>query len=178
MEVAGLQLFSYLTDRFFWFNDSVEAISRSFPLLHQYSHLGADFTEEFEKKLVPAGDGRYRLEGNDDLAPPLQQPQQESYRGRVWLLVDGEVFSATSQFCSVVRSHHRGIFVGEETGGAYHGNCSGEEAVITLPASQLRVVVPLLRYEMAAADPAAARHGIIPDYPFQPTIEQVLAKQA
>jgi hypothetical protein len=68
------------------------------------------------------------------------------------------------------------VFVGEETGGGYHGNSSGEEAVMTLPASQLRVVVPLVRYEMAASDPAGPRRGIIPDYPFQPTIQQRLDK--
>lgn len=173
----GLQLFSYLTDRPFLFNDSAEAVSQSFPLLHQYSHLGPDFTEEFEKKLVPAGDGHYRVEGNADLAPALQQPQKEPYLGRVWFLIDGEVFSATAQFCALARSHHRGIFVGEETGGAYHGNSSGEEAVITLPASQLRVVVPLLRYEMASSDPSAPRRGVIPDHPFRSTIQQLLGKK-
>jgi hypothetical protein len=43
----GLPLFSYLTDRPFLFNDSAEAVSQTFPLLHQYSHLGPDFTQEF-----------------------------------------------------------------------------------------------------------------------------------
>ena len=37
--------------------------------------------------------------------------------------------------------------------------------------------MPLLRYEMAVADPSAPRRGIIPEYPFQPTIQQVLAKE-
>ena len=117
------------------------------------------------------------MEGNVELAPPLQQPQKEPYAARLWVLTDGEVFSATAQFCSVVRSHHRGTFVGQETGGAYHGNSSGEEAVISLPTSQLRIAVPLLRYEMAVADPSAPRRGIIPEYPFQPTIQQILAKE-
>ena len=173
----GLPLFSYLTDRPFLFSDSAEAVSRSFPSLHKYSHLDADFSKEFEQHLVAAGNGRLKVEGNADLAPPIQQPQKDSYAGRLWVLIDGEVFSATSQFCSLVRSHHRGVFVGEETGGGYHGNSSGEEAVITLPASQLRILVPLVRYEMAASDPAGAGRGIIPDYPFQTTIQQLLDKK-
>jgi hypothetical protein len=172
----GLPLFSYLTDQPFLFSDSAEAVSQTFPSLHRYSHLGSDFTQEFEQHLVAAGKGRFRLEGNTELAPAIQQSQKESYSGRLWVLIDGEVFSATSQFCSLVRSHHRGVFVGQETGGGYHGNSSGEEVVITLPASQVRVVVPLVRYEMAASDPSGPRRGIIPDRPFQPTIQQVLDK--
>jgi Peptidase family S41 len=173
----GLPLFSYLTDRPFLFSDSAEAASQTFSSLHQYAHLDTDFSKEFEQHLVAAGNGRFKVEGNDDLAPPMQQPQKESYAGRLWVLIDGDVFSATSQFCSLVRSHRRGVFVGEETGGGYHGNSSGEEVVMTLPASQLRIVVPLVRNEMAASDPAGAGRGIIPDYPFQMTIQQVLDKK-
>jgi Peptidase family S41 len=173
----GIPLFSYLTDRPFLFSDSAEAASQTFPLLHQYSHLDTDFSKEFEQHLVAAASGRFKVEGDDDLAPPIQQPQKESYAGRLWVLIDGEVFSGTAQFCSLVRSHHRGVFVGEETGGGYHGNSSGEEAVITLPASQLRILVPLVRYEMAASDPADARRGIIPDYPFQMTVQRLMDKK-
>jgi C-terminal processing protease CtpA/Prc len=176
-ENLGLPLFSYLTDRPFLFSDSAEAASQTFSMLHQYSHLDTEFSKEFEQHLVAAGDERFKVEGNDDLAPPMQQPQKESYAGRLWVLIDGEVFSAASQFCSLVRSHRRGVFVGEETGGGYHGNSSGEEAVITLRASQLRIVVPLVRYEMAASDPASPGRGIIPDYPFQMTIQQLLDKK-
>ena len=170
----GLPLFSYLTDHAFQFSDSAEAVSQTFPLLHQYSHLGEDFRKEFEQYLIAAGKGRFTVQGSADLAPPLQEPQKDSYAGRLWVLIDGQVFSAASQFCSLVRSHRRGTFVGEETGGGYHGNSSGEEAVVTLPASQLRVVVPLVRYEMATSDASGGRRGIIPDYPFQPTMQQLL----
>jgi C-terminal processing protease CtpA/Prc len=173
----GIPLFSYLTDSPFLFSDSAEAASQTFPSFHKYSHLDTYFSKEFEQHLVSAGNGRFKVEGNDDLAPLIQQPQKDAYAGRLWVLIDGEVFSATAQFCSLVRGHHRGVFVGEETGGGYHGNSSGEEAAITLPASQLRILVPLVRYEMAASDPARVRRGIIPDYPFQMTIRQLMDKK-
>ena len=68
-ENLGLPLFSYLTDRPFLFSDSAEAVSQTFPLLHQYSHLDTDFSQAFEQHLVAAGNGRFKVEGNADLAP-------------------------------------------------------------------------------------------------------------
>jgi len=170
----GPLLFSYLTDREFPSFDSAEAVSSSFPLLHQYSHQTKTVSDEFENHLVPGPNGRFRLDDQEQLAPTPQKPQLEPYSGRVWYMIDGNVFSAAAQFCSIARSHHRGKFVGEETGGGYHGNSSGEEVVITLPTSKLRIVMPLLRYEMARSDPNAQRRGIIPDYSFRPTVMQMM----
>jgi hypothetical protein len=75
---------------------------------------------------------------------------------------------------SIARSQRRGAFVGQETGGAYHGNTSGEFVLVTLPASKVRVVIPLLRYDVAASDPSGEGRGITPDFAFQPTVDQVV----
>jgi len=171
----GPLLFSYLTDRAVPFFDSVEAASVGFPLLHQYSHLDESFTDRITDHLISTDTpGRFRPIESPDLAPDPMPPQPDPFRGRVWVLIDGDVFSTAAQFCSVVRSRHRGEFIGEETGGAYHGCSAGELVVITLPATKLKVVIPLLRYEMAGADRSAARRGIVPEHPIAPTVEQLL----
>jgi hypothetical protein len=56
-------------------------------LLHKYSQLGTDFTQEFEQHLVASRNGRFRLEGNTELAPAMPQPQKEFY-GRPPLDID------------------------------------------------------------------------------------------
>lgn len=45
-------------------------------------------------------------------------------------------------------AHHlgRATFIGEETGGAYHGNNSGEMPLLTLPSSKMQIRVPLFEY--------------------------------
>jgi len=162
----GPLLVSYLIDRPVRFYDAVEAVSVGFPLLHEYSHLGQEFDDEFEGHLISVGNtGRFRLIGNDELAPEPLAPQKEVFKGKVFVLIDGRVFSTAAQLCSVLRSQKRATFVGEETGGAYHGNAAGEQVVVTLPASKLKVVIPLLRYEMARSDKAAARRGVVPEKP-------------
>ena len=162
----GPLLVSYLIDRPVRFYDSVEAVSVGFPLLHDYAHLGPEFDDEFEGHLISVGNtGRYRLVGNDELAPEPIAPKKDLFKGRVYVLTDGRVFSTAAQLCSVLRSQKRATFIGEETGGAYHGNAGGEQVVVTLPASKLKVTIPLLRYEMARSDKAAARRGIVPDHP-------------
>jgi C-terminal processing protease CtpA/Prc len=78
-------------------------------------------------------------------------------------------------FVDVVRSEHRATIVGEETGGAYAGNSAGEFVAITLPETQLKVVVPLEEFVMAVRGPDRKDRGVIPDIPVVPTIDDVLA---
>jgi hypothetical protein len=101
---------------------------------------------------------------------PLQRHRAARYLNRIWILTDGEVFSTGDVFCSLAKSHGRGVFVGAETGRAYQGFNAGELVVITLPSSQLRAVVPWLRFNLAVGKPPDARRGIRPDYPFEPSI--------
>ncbi|HEX4823797.1 MAG TPA: S41 family peptidase [Candidatus Polarisedimenticolaceae bacterium] len=165
----GPLLVSYLVDKPVRFYDSVEAVSAGFSLLHQYSHLGPEFDDKFDGHLLSIENSdRYRMIGDAELAPEPIAPQKDVFKGKVVVLIDGRVFSTAAQLCSVLRSQKRATFVGEETGGAYHGNASGELVVVTLPASKLKVTIPVLRYEMAGSDKAAARRGIVPDHPASP----------
>jgi hypothetical protein len=170
----GPLLFSYLATQPFRFFDRAEAVSSTFTTLGEYSHLGADFQQEFVDFLVPSSDGRFSLRNGSGITAPEPPLQKTHYTGRTWFLVDGDVFSATAEFCSIAFSTKRGQFLGVETGGAYHGNSSGESVVITLPYSKLRAVIPLVMFRMAESDPTNERRGIIPQYPIQPTIEQLL----
>ena len=170
----GPLLFSYLATHQFKFFDRAEAVSSTFTTLREYSHLGADFQHEFIDFLVPSNDGRFLLKNGSGITAPDLPLQETRYGGRAWFLVDGDVFSATAEFCSVAFSNRRGKFLGVETGGAYHGNSSGESVVITLPHSKLRAAIPLVMFSMAESDPTNERRGVIPEYSIQPTIQQLL----
>ena len=70
--------------------------------------------------------------------------------------------------------HNRAMFIGEECGAGYYGNTSGIMPTLTLPNTKLRVRIPMVRYVMAVSGYPYPDRGIIPDYPFQRTIEDYL----
>jgi hypothetical protein len=172
----GPLLYSYLTDREFHYFASVETSTSSLASVRPYCRLGEDFVKTFQAQLVPTGNGRFRVKPEADPNLGTVKPQPNPYRNRVWLLTDGDTFSSTATFCSIVRSTKRGIFVGEETGGAHFGNCSGEMIVITLPETKVRVLIPLQQYTLAVVPSLQPSRGIVPDYPAEPEIEDVLQK--
>jgi hypothetical protein len=173
-EDFGPTMYSYIADGEFDVYSSVEAATDKLPLISRYSKLPADFQTKFTSQLQPSNGGRFLVSKHSEYYIPTQHPSTASYRGKVWVLVDGEVFSSGTVFCSLAKSHKRGTFVGEETGGAYQGFNAGELVVITLPASQLRVVIPLLRFTMATGPVRNARRGILPDKSVQSSLENML----
>jgi len=104
----------------------------------------------------------------------LQQPKPNSFNGQLFILADGRSFSASSEFSSIVKTNNRGLFIGEENGGGYYGNTSGDDVTVTLPASQISCRVPLLKYSLAVKKLNNGELGIVPDYPRYTTISDII----
>jgi C-terminal processing protease CtpA/Prc len=104
----------------------------------------------------------------------LQQPAENNFKGKVYFLVNGNSFSTTAEFCSIAKSNERGVFIGEETGGAYYGNTSGGNARIVLPNSKIIVNIPKTKYTMAVKEAKHKDRGIIPDFIITPGISDVV----
>jgi C-terminal processing protease CtpA/Prc len=104
------------------------------------------------------------------------QPSKPGFRGPVYILINGHSFSTTAEFLSHVHSRKRATFIGEESGGGYYGNSSGFMPRVVLPNSKVIVFVPLMTYYMSVGNYQSkiASHGIIPDYPVQYSIEELL----
>ena len=88
--------------------------------------------------------------------------------------MNGRSFSGVAEFSSIVKSNNRGVFIGEECGGGYYGNTSGDEAMVSLPNTQITVRVPMIKYTMAVKEIGNKNKGILPDYPFYPTISDII----
>ncbi|OQP59431.1 hypothetical protein A3860_37890 [Niastella vici] len=112
----------------------------------------------------------------DDNHPNLkwQQPKQNSFAGKVYILANGRSFSASAEFSAIARSNKRALFMGEEVGGGYYGNTSGDEVFLTLPNSQLSCRIPLVKYTMAVKKDANEGRSILPEYPIYPTISDFI----
>lgn len=105
----------------------------------------------------------------------LQQPKTNGYKGKIVFLTDGLCFSTTADFCAIARSNRRGIFVGEETGGAYYGNTSGGTTRLELPNSKIQITIPRFKYINNVKKTKYADRGILPDHEIIPGMNQIIS---
>jgi len=106
----------------------------------------------------------------------IQYPQANAYHNKVYILANGRSFSASAEFAAIVKTNDRGVFVGEEIGGGYYGNTSGEDVFVTLPASKLSARIPMVKYTMAVKNLGINNKSIKPDYVIYPTIKSIIEK--
>ncbi|WP_395066138.1 S41 family peptidase [Flavobacterium sp.] len=104
----------------------------------------------------------------------IQQPQINNFKGKCYFLINGKSFSTTTEFTAIAKSNNRGVFIGEETGGGYYGNTGSEQAIFTLPYSNIRMIIPKRKYVLAVKKMTYKDRGTIPDYTIVPSINDVL----
>jgi hypothetical protein len=167
-DALGKRVFAHLVDAPFAY---YEALTVKRP--------GLSFAEHVEGPAgIPAGalklraDGVYALAGHPNLG--VQQPAAPAFKGKVIALINGRSFSTTAELITQLHDKKRATFVGEESGGAYHGNSSGNDAMLVLPNSGLRVVIPLVTYTLAVTGQHANGRGVVPELEVTPTIGDYL----
>ena len=167
-DFLGKKLLSFLIDQpFFYYDDLV------------YNGLEFDFFRYADgAKPIPADMVEKRADGKfHDIKHPnlgIQQPSQPNFSGQVVVLMNGGSFSTTCEFLSNLHDRKRAIFVGEEAGGGYFGNTSGPTVRVTLPNTQVRVIIPLRTYYLAVKDGIPNR-SILPDYEVKQSINDILS---
>jgi hypothetical protein len=171
--LPGGLLYAYLTDEPFRYYDHL-GIVLDRPLTYlQHTDLSASRMNEILQRTVETADGARRYPhwyGFDQ----IQQPEPNAYGGNVYILIDGGCGSSTAEFAAIAHNQRRGVFIGEETGGTYLSNNSGEMPALTLPNSGIRVIIPLFQFVMAVSEPPFGR-GIQPDHAVRPTVDDFLA---
>lgn len=167
-DALGKILFSYLIDQPFTYYDSLTIKTDHFSA-DQYAEEPISIRSSW---ISPRADGQFNFLKHPNLG--VQEPSAPSFRGRVLILINGGSFSTTSEFLTQVHTRSRATFIGEESGGAYFGSTSGNHMMITLPNTKVRLVVPLLTYQLSTQGPHAADRGVMPDYPVQRSIKDYL----
>ena len=105
----------------------------------------------------------------------IQMPAMPTFKGRVIALINGRSFSTTAELITQLHDKQRATFVGEESGGAYHGNSSGSSMTVVLPNSAAKVVIPLVTYTLAVSGKHANGRGVVPEVQVAPTIGDYLS---
>lgn len=178
-----VDLYSYLADSTFVFLDKSEVVSRSSlmegayfnggwfgvkilkavcaPLLYSYLLLTVhkDYTG---KNWYATHTRNHKLNAN-------------RFQGKIYVLINGGSFSASSIISSNLKSSKRVSFVGEETGGAFNGTVAGFMPVLKLPHSKLKIRIGLMVMAPHHKTERKGR-GIFPDKEISSTLEDRLKK--
>jgi hypothetical protein len=169
-DAFGKILFAHFIDRPFRFYEHLRATNIKYSFF-EYTGIPAEQQKEFPQSFKKNEEGTYDLRFHPNLGE--QKPIPPIFEGKAYVLLNGNSFSGTGECTSLMHFHKVATFIGEECGAGYYGNTSGFMPRLTLPNTEIRVRIPMIRYTMAVSGYPKDR-GIIPDYPVSPRIEDLL----
>lgn len=161
----GRILFSYFVNQPFDYYKSLRMNKESFDC---FKYTSRPNMKAPKGMLKPNKEGTF-----DNVQHPnvgRQYPLSPIYSGNIYVLLNGWCFSTTSEFLSQLHFHTKAVFIGEESGGGYYGNCSGPTPDFTLPNTKVRIEIPLMNYRMAVENYLYPDRGLIPNYTVTPSI--------
>ncbi len=100
----------------------------------------------------------------------VKTPKTLNYKGNMYVLINGNSFSASSLISTHLKATKRAVFVGEETGGAYNGTVAGIYKIYELPTSKIKVRIGLMQIE-APQKQEPHGYGIKPDVKVLPNLK-------
>ncbi|SDH54173.1 S41 family peptidase [Winogradskyella thalassocola] len=96
-----------------------------------------------------------------------------NFKGKIYVLINGNSFSASAVLSAKLHGKKRAIFVGEETGGAYNGTVAGMYKYYNLPNTKMQIRIPLV-YIGPNNQTEIDGYGVKPDVEILPTYEDRL----
>ncbi len=167
------ELISYLLDEKFVMYRDVYTIANKIKDKTYYKKQGVFWLNLFSwLRVKKISDNHYRRRNKEGMDVYL--PKENNFKGQLYVLTNGNSFSATGEFTSFIKHHRSNVFfVGVEVGGNEFQNTSGISFTITLPNSKQKVKIPLVVFEMNI-DSKNSGHGIQPDHKVRNTIEDEL----
>lgn len=176
-DVQGLELLSYLikSDDPFKYYDRLHTISDDSEFL-RYSDLSKEEIENVKNELIAEPDGTFTLDEEENPNLKLHYPKPNKFKGKVYVLMNERSASTTSEFLAVAKSNNIGIFVGEESGGAYEGGNGGSFINMPLPSSHISINIPLVYYKSEVNPVEISGRGTMPDYRVEFKSEDLLTR--
>ncbi|WP_103072510.1 S41 family peptidase [Aquimarina sediminis] len=146
------ELYSYLTDREYVFIENAKMTRRMsflYPFFHTKSWIGKTGAVLLSPVLSVYQMFKVKKEKGDPYFKfkysKLRKPKPKPYSGKIYVLINGESFSASSILSTHLKATKRATFVGEETGGAYNGTIAGLFTIVELPNSKIKMRVGLMK---------------------------------
>ncbi len=164
-------LFAHLYDQTFTFYKEISAKVKKIPRNEPYLKLG--FGERFLNSLI------FKKQGDQfigrKIIPGLKptQPAKTQFKGQVYVLTNANSFSATGEMTGIIKNQNKAIFIGEEAGGNPVQNVSGLMAILELPHTKNRAVIPFWLWVMNV-DLENNGRGVLPDHQVSPDVSDIL----
>lgn len=117
---------------------------------------------------------KFYLKNNDIF--PVKKPKKNHFDGKIYVLINGSSFSASSIISSKLKGDKRAFLVGEETGGANDGTVAGRYSTEKLPYSKLKLPIGLMLIQPNIKF-TETKKGVLPDLEIIPTLQQILQKK-
>jgi C-terminal processing protease CtpA/Prc len=173
-EKYGIQLYAYLARQPFRYYDHIKVAQKK--KISFQAWTPGIYTKLIRKFMLKKQADGYVF--NYPKVLKTIKPERNAYQGELYVLVNGNSFSVTTEFSARVHADKRAVFIGQETGGGYRTNSSGMFTIVPLPNSKIDLGIPMFGFQMANV-PAEIKHGqgIIPDYEVTPAIEDILSKR-
>lgn len=175
-EIADL--YGYLVNEPYVFIDDYQVVSRTSKLHADYFKGGGPIFKFFKILGAPiyysVGFLKVRKENDTFLSSTRfskpKEPKPNNFKGKVYVLINGGSFSASSVISSNLKSTKRAFFVGEETGGAYNGTVAAQMPLVQLPNSKVNLRIGIAVVSATGKTEMEGR-GIFPDKEIIPTFE-------
>ena len=124
-------------------------------------------------KEIPGRKGFYKISDPDENTP--SDTIKALYTGRVYVLINANSASASTEFAGIMKRNARGYVIGRETKTAYHTMNAMKFAEIGLPNSHFKCHIPMVRIvsdEFVSEDFPYGR-GVIPHLTIPFTYEEM-----
>ncbi|MGB3607590.1 S41 family peptidase, partial [Psychroserpens sp.] len=102
-----------------------------------------------------------------------QEPKPLNFKGKLYVIINGNSFSASSILSTQLKGSQRAIFVGEETGGAYNGTVAGLFKIYELPNTKVQLRIGLAQVDSQYKTDIDG-YGVKPDVEIIPTYQDRL----
>lgn len=178
-------LYSYLALEKFQFIDDIEVTGRNSTLKADYFNHFSPWTYPFAVLGYPfyaavtylsnkEKNGKIYLKNNSIFS--IKKPNKNAFDGKIFLLINGSSFSASSIIAAKLKADKRAILVGEETGGANDGTVAGRYSTVQLPYSGLKLPIGLMLIK-PHIEFTHTQKGVTPNIEIVPTTFEVLQKK-
>ena len=121
-----------------------------------------------KKDLKPNSNGTFDLTN----FPDFHSPSLPTFNGKIFVLMDGACYSATSELLSMLHSYTNAVFIGEESGGMYYGNVAYWNIYLQLPNTAMNMKIPIVQTTLQVKDYLYTDRGLMPNYTVVPTVEE------
>jgi len=119
-------------------------------------------------------DGQFVIKNKQLVNSDGYEPQSQNlFKGKVYMLINGLTNGSAAQLASIAKHNKLATIIGEEAGSTYaHTNIN--TCLFTLPHTEIRLYLPLIKATLAVDNQAFPNRGLIPDFELLPTIDNVL----